>query len=894
MAIEALLAWSAKQSLWQQDALRRLALSPELSDADKASVLANIKQEHGIEQSGGLVCEPLSADHLQSDAHTAPRVLLASIDQVRNVNRLASDQSLPFGLNGITVVYGENGSGKSGYCRIAKKLCRARVVDDLLPNVFEQGEPAKAEALVRYTLDGEDETREETWQDGQPGPSATAHISVFDSINARLYIDKKNRIEYLPYEIELLTRFGQLLEPLEATVGREISDVDSRLRVALPTGYAPGSPVSSLLERLDLTAPADALPSLDETNVMATWTDDLQAQLTRLEREIGDDPKALADRCRRVDSVLATVVQHFTDVKEALSPTREEELEQSVRHAGATAEAALISGTELFKEEQLQHIGAEPWQLMFKHAKSCSQLVYPEVDPPATRPGDLCVLCQQPLDDDAADRLRRFEEYVAAQTKKDAELAAAARDECLTTLRSLDIRSADDVDNLLVEFRQMDEIRAGLGASAVAFARAALIRRDALIAAATTGDFGSISKLDDSVINDLSDANDAIRGETEAHDKTAKDDGNGKKRQSILTTLAERKRLSEERETVCARRDDLGLRAKLQACRRASRTNALSHQVSVLRKELITEDLEERMRAEIRELNLTHVPLAINDESRKGESRFEVRLDAEVQVASRDVLSEGEQRALGLACFLADVGGQPAKHGIIIDDPVSSLDNLRIRRVAHRLVDEAGSGRQVIVFTHNLVFFSEVLSAASAHQPEPVPVITHCVRSSAHQGFGIIHAGDEPWEGKPVNKRVILLRQQLKDLEHRDDVGSEKHRHAIKGFYTDLRETWERLVEEVLLSKVVERFGSDVKTQSLKSVIVDHDDYRTIFWAMKRVSERSGHDMAGGKDLPLPNLEEMQRDVEALEQYRLEIRDRSKKVQRERQALEKAPKAETA
>ena len=67
-------------------------------------------------------------------------------------------------------------------------------------------------------------------------------------------------------------------------------------------------------------------------------------------------------------------------------------------------------------------------------------------------------------------------------------------------------------------------------------------------------------------------------------------------------------------------------------------------------------------------------------------------------------------------------------------------------------------------------------------------------------------------------------------------------------FCTDLRETWERLVEEVLLGKVVERFNSDVKTQSLKGVVVDDDDYVKIYWAMKRASERSGHDMASARN----------------------------------------------
>ena len=71
----------------------------------------------------------------------------------------------------------------------------------------------------------------------------------------------------------------------------------------------------------------------------------------------------------------------------------------------------------------------------------------------------------------------------------------------------------------------------------------------------------------------------------------------------------------------------------------------------------------------------------------------------------------------------------------------------------------------------------------------------------------------------------------------------------------------------MLLYRVVERFGSDVKTQSLKGVVVDDDDYKTIFWAMKRASERSGHDMAAAKNAPLPNIEEIKEEVSALDSY---------------------------
>lgn len=125
-------------------------------------------------------------------------------------------------------------------------------------------------------------------------------------------------------------------------------------------------------------------------------------------------------------------------------------------------------------------------------------------------------------------------------------------------------------------------------------------------------------------------------------------------------------------------------------------------------------------------------------------------------------------------------------------------------------------------------------------------------------------------------------------------MNGDTYRRLVKDFYTDLRETWERLVEEVLLSKVVERYGSDVKTQSLKGVIVEDDDYKTVYWAMKRVSERSGHDMAGGKNIPPPDVDTMRQDIEELDKYRLAVRDRSKKTEEARKALEKPPKAATA
>ena len=459
MAIDSIIEWASKQPDWQQDALRRVALSLELADADTSTILASLKRAKGLPPEGELVSQPLKKVHLQSDAREAPLAHLCSIDDVKNANRLAPGQALPFALNGITLIYGHNGSGKSGYCRILKKFCRAIVKDTIHPNVFAAGKPPPAEARIRYKLQGATDVSETTWRDGEDGPSDIAHLSVFDSHNARLYVDERNRIDYLPHEIELLTRLAHLLTSLQETLSTEIRVVDLRLAVDLPTGYTPGTVVSELVNRLTSKTPVAELPTIQEIIALGTRTDELAQGLEALQQTIGNDPKVLAYRCRRVQGVVSSFIEELTKARDTLSQAKATELEQAVSHARATAEAASLAATTLFKDEPLPHVGSDPWQLMFQHAKDYSKLAYPELDPPTTREGNLCMLCQQSLAEEAAESLRRFDNFVAGKARKDDEKTAAMRDEQSAAIKAVQVRSADDARSLLGE-------HAGLGVCA--------------------------------------------------------------------------------------------------------------------------------------------------------------------------------------------------------------------------------------------------------------------------------------------------------------------------------------------------------------------------------------------------------------------------------------------
>ena len=206
--------------------------------------------------------------------------------------------------------------------------------------------------------------------------------------------------------------------------------------------------------------------------------------------------------------------------------------------------------------------------------------------------------------------------------------------------------------------------------------------------------------------------------------------------------LRDREALAGCIEMMIARRDGLVDRLRYPACVTALGTRPISLLASSLRGELVTPELRGRIEREIAALGLEHVPLRFAEQSASGKSFFEMAFVSASRAKKSTVLSEGEQRALAIACFLADAHVRESKGTNIVDDPVTSLDHGRIRRVANRFVAEAARGRQVIIFTHNLLFYQEVLRASADRDPQ-VPALP-CVIQQSTDGFGLVSVDDQP------------------------------------------------------------------------------------------------------------------------------------------------------
>lgn len=161
-ALDDTLKWSQDIPAWQRDALRRLCVQAKLEPADLASLVAIC--------TGGEQGLPLDATHIRDPAASHAVITLGALHDLSNVNALAPGERLSFGKTGLTVIYGDNGAGKSGYARVLKQICRARSPrgDAILPNIYTtaSGTPS---AKVEFYIGGQ--KRNTSWTQGSPADS---------------------------------------------------------------------------------------------------------------------------------------------------------------------------------------------------------------------------------------------------------------------------------------------------------------------------------------------------------------------------------------------------------------------------------------------------------------------------------------------------------------------------------------------------------------------------------------------------------------------------------------------------------------------------------------------------------------------------------------------------
>jgi hypothetical protein len=296
-------------------------------------------------------------------------------------------------------------------------------------------------------------------------------------------------------------------------------------------------------------------------------------------------------------------------------------------------------------------------------------------------------------------------------------------------------------------------------------------------------------------------------------------------------------------------------------------TTHISAKSAELTGAVVTKALEERFAKELKTLGLTTLPIKlVKVGGERGNLRHKIELAAAggKSIPVEEIASEGEHRTIALAAFLAELATERSASALIFDDPVCSLDHLRRKLVAERLVKEAEL-RQVVIFTHDVTFVM-ALNEALADHPVIDRVDFTILRKGNRPGFC-----DEglPWAGKTPEQRIRALRDDLQALRAlRRTATDAEYAKEVAGFYGRLQEAWERAIERTLFNGVINRTERDIHTKLLKDMDFLPSDYDAVSTGMGTCSKwRDGHDEPEGLNEPYPEPDQVNTDLDDLDSW---------------------------
>lgn len=110
-------------------------------------------------------------------------------------------------------------------------------------------------------------------------------------------------------------------------------------------------------------------------------------------------------------------------------------------------------------------------------------------------------------------------------------------------------------------------------------------------------------------------------------------------------------------------------------------------------------------------LGITHFTIDLREGEEENNILVKYKGNDETKKRLQNTLSEGEKTALAFAYFMSKVTTEVTNKGqtiIVIDDPISSLDDNRLYSTAFLIHDEFKDFKQLFVFSHNMLFLKYI------------------------------------------------------------------------------------------------------------------------------------------------------------------------------------------
>ncbi|MGL2967518.1 AAA family ATPase [Flavobacterium sp. XGLA_31] len=804
------------------------------------------KEDNGLKPIEETRAE-ITFNEIQTDAAAVSQTIaLRAIKDISHVNALAAGQSISIGDN-LTVIYGGNGAGKSGYVRMLNNAFDSRGDKNILGNVYVAG--VSGAPSCTFTFDDGSAQTDLVYPANGNDP-AFHKFAIFDTQSVRVHLEGDNKLNFTPIGFE----FFELLDIFyNALKDKLVTEIATNKPVnSYPDSFTSDNLVKQTLSGLSASTDEEALKKIAG---LSQKEGELFTELVAKQKQLKDldIPKKVSG----LQDLKTAFNDYISKQQTVLDRIKQDNIEQYtalLKDHAKFLELTKQEGITAFQQYNIAEIGSPEWQAFVKASRVYADKIensrdgahYPSQE-------DACLLCLRPLGDDERKLFETYWNLLKSEAGRELQRIEAEISETVQALSGLAVPVFDETTTyynnvlgtnpeLAKKWKEISETAELLKKNVIANLSNRNLALPMQSFAFNTDELMPSVMLIYSEIGTLLQSNPA----QELADL-----------EKQIALLGDRHMMGRMMKGILELVASYKWAAKAETTVAALNTASITKEQGRLFGLHITDKYTNLFNDECEKLRAPKV-VSIVQKNAKISSFRKLQING---AAANSVLSEGEQRAISLADFLTEAQLNPNNKGLFFDDPVTSQDHIRKEYIASRLVDLA-QAKQVVVLTHDIGFFIRLQIAS---EEAGVNCLVTTMRN-VHGTPGIIRP-DLPWIAQKVGDRVKTLRDRLVRLKVLEKAGDDdEYLIAVKSWYGLLREGWERAVEERLFKGVVERFGLGVQTQKLKKVVITPELLADIEKGMTDTSNWA-HDAAAARDIPPPDTTQAQADLDFLDAF---------------------------
>lgn len=790
--VDFLWEWAENHGEWSKLLVDKVVTTESsLSPSDRATIfnyfLQTIKLHTGL---------PSLTITKPTYTPTGKRIQLTSLSDITGVNRLAKNQTLNFAPN-ISIIYGENGTGKTGYGRILKSLGFSYDSNNsIFSNVFGSSEPKSA--LINFEANGVADRF--TW-DGTNRNQELESISVFNNNCVQISLSDRQLI-VSPIGFHLFNIISGELKELEKLLQTKIASHPTAL--AWAESLREGTPQQIFINGLKGTSTEEKLTELSSfSSEQEKELKDKETELNNLNRQLLQNE---IQNLTAQETEINSLVTKIQTAQSLLSPNNWDKLIQIYSKLAELQKQAKKGIQEIAESNGIEFYETREFQLFIQSAENYIKILnkpeYPNQE-------DLCVYCKQPLEKSAEELLRSYRKLLNDKTQESIEQLKQQKEHLINQISQVDTnlllhQSSFGLDNdeRPIQPKEITDYNKELGMFKTTFVSDKIVK-------GSTFDF-DYNKPYEFLKNKSKAIKTTLVQKKEVLSNLAAKENELKKK---IAELKDRKLLSSKQAEVKTAIANHKIVSVLNSNYNNFSTNSISRKTTEAREALVKQNFNDIFQDELKALRKSNIKIELNFATDRGKSRVSQKIENHVLT---DILSEGEQKAIALAEFLTELQLDNIEAPVIFDDPVNSLDHRIIDEVVKRLI-ELSKQRQVIVFTHSILLLNSFIQQSELDTNKQAGVeFTFRSVSSSFGETGIIDDVEE------INSYTYYTKKLNPLLETKPNGQSEEE-VARKG-YGHLRSAIEVAVEENLLKKTVKRYAKGVAFPSLLRIDGDKID----------------------------------------------------------------------